>query len=261
MKKREERIRELSRRSFSEHKATVRVDTTDLTVIEWRNKNGSSNYYVQYIIDKKNGDIYISGDLGSCVSSWYGRMLLEEAVSRTQNIGYWMSKFQATSDDYEYKYGDIMDDLEEIKVDYIENKSDYGLEDMPDEEIEEDFEEILNILTEQWIGGQIFPQDAIDIIEKYNTEWWEDNTWTSLGERISPRVYLWSEGLKMAYEQYKDLKTDTVYDEIEDLIGAIEETCIDHTENEDGEWKTLTVDYNKWTDCFIKLEALKNKEE
>lgn len=206
MRDRELQIREQARKNFKNHVATVRVDENDIMVLEWRNKNGSSNLYIQYIIDKKRGFLSISGDLGDCNSCWYNPLKIDDMIRYTQNIGYWMGKFQATSEDYTYEQSDITNDLEEIKKYYIEHKSDYTWEDKSDEEIEEDFEEISFELEYNWEGGTRFAQDVIDIIEKYDSEWWDGGEWLRLGRRINPRVYIWSEGLKMAYEQMKSSK-------------------------------------------------------
>lgn len=46
------------------HKATLVQNTDRYTVIDWRKADGSGDYYVNYIIDKKRGSLIISGDLG-----------------------------------------------------------------------------------------------------------------------------------------------------------------------------------------------------
>lgn len=45
----------------------------DWVFIEWCNANGSSNCRIRYIINEKEGELHISGDLGSGVFYWYSK--------------------------------------------------------------------------------------------------------------------------------------------------------------------------------------------
>lgn len=86
---------------------------------------------------------------------------------------------------------------------YIANKSEYDFRDMQDVEIIADFEELIRIFTEKYeIGNGPYPQEAVDTIEKYDPDWYESE-FSNIGRRISSRIYFWSEGLKMAWEQIK----------------------------------------------------------
>lgn len=206
MKKREEEIRTQARKNFSNHQATVRINMNDILVIDWRNKDGCSDHYVQYMVDKSSGLLTISGDLGDCISCWYNKISISGLVGCVQNIDYWMEKFQAVSnsDDFTYKPSDIEEDVNAIRKEYLENKEDYLIEDKSDAEINEDFDELLCILMEYGVGNYPYPPDAVEIIEKYNEEWWDGGEFLTIGKRVSDRVYLWSEGLKMAYAQISE---------------------------------------------------------
>lgn len=67
----EEEILNECKEKFSTHKATLIQDTERYMIIDWRRADGSINYYVNYILDKKRGSLIISGDLGDCVATWY----------------------------------------------------------------------------------------------------------------------------------------------------------------------------------------------
>lgn len=200
METKERKEREKARAVFSNHVAAVRVDANDVMVIEWRDKSGSCLYYAQYIIDMRRGLLVVSGDLGYCLSDWGNALKVEKLVNFVQNVSYWIGKFKASSDCYTYKAEDIKEDLMEMRDEYIQNKSDYDL-DYPDDKIIKDFDELSDILCDNWNGEESLPQDAIDIIKTYDADWWDGHEWIFTGRRICSRVYLWSEGLKMAFEQ------------------------------------------------------------
>lgn len=42
---------------------------------------------------------------------------------------------------------------------------------------------------------------------------------------------------------------------------GIENGCIDHEENEDGEWITMTIDYSKWCELWWFIEKHKKLKE
>jgi len=58
-------------RHFKDHAATLVQDTDRFTIIDWRNRNGSSNYSITFIVDKKRGSLIVSGDLGDSIAVWY----------------------------------------------------------------------------------------------------------------------------------------------------------------------------------------------
>lgn len=67
----EEEILNKCKKRFAAHKATLIQDTDRYLIFDWRKADGSSDYYVNYILDKKRGNLIISGDLGDCIATWY----------------------------------------------------------------------------------------------------------------------------------------------------------------------------------------------
>lgn len=48
------------RERFATHKAILIQDTDRYLAIDWRKSNGSGNYYINYILDKKRGNLIIN---------------------------------------------------------------------------------------------------------------------------------------------------------------------------------------------------------
>lgn len=63
--------------NFSSHKAELIQDTERYFAVDWRKEDGSGDYYVNYILDKKRGSLIISGDLGDCIATWYNPTALK----------------------------------------------------------------------------------------------------------------------------------------------------------------------------------------
>ncbi|MDY6278695.1 MAG: hypothetical protein SPL63_01065, partial [Roseburia faecis] len=70
------------------HKATLIQNTDRYTIIDWRKGNGSGEYYVNYIIDKKRGSLIISGDLGDCIATWYNSNSVHDIARYTRSVDY-----------------------------------------------------------------------------------------------------------------------------------------------------------------------------
>lgn len=176
------------------HKATLLQNTDRYTIIDWRNGNGSGEYYVNYIIDKKRGSLIISGDLGDCIATWYNKCSVHDITYYIRSVDYFVGKFQCTSDDYVYDEDEI---IEEVK----NQLEDIGIEHT--EEFEEEFEDFKYELSDCVNKDGFFPNmvtTVSEFLDKYLGDyWWESsNTW---GRSISKKVYLWVAGLNMAVEQ------------------------------------------------------------
>lgn len=187
---------ERARKSFKDFKATLIEDTQRLTAIEWRNKDGSSNYYIDFMVDKEHGRLHISGDLGYCIADWYSPNDIINLSCYVRDICYFIEKMQATSDKYDI-------DAEEVKSDIESSLRELLEEDASEEEkeqFEEDLETIKDHIDDCYISRTegFIPDDTVrDLLDKYDPEWWEHG----YGEKISNRVYLWSVGLNMAVDQ------------------------------------------------------------
>lgn len=194
-----EKYREIAEERFKNHKASLVVDNERITIIDWRNEDGSSDYYVSFIVDKMRGSLHIDGDLGSCIATWYNPLKIKDLASYIyHDIGYFMGKFQCTSDDYSYDDDDVFDDLmdeldRESVEEYVERSDDY-------EDWSEFEEAVRDEICESMRGRLFVPTDELN---KIATDIFPD-AWEFLsdcGQRIDGRVYLWAIGFNMACRQ------------------------------------------------------------
>lgn len=198
-------VKERYRKRFKDHKATVLLENEDFLILDWRNKDGSGEYSVRYIVDCQKGNLLISGDLGDCIASWFNKVTSDDMVRYVNDIQYFMGKFQCSSDKYDYRWEDIKSDLDGIKEEYLKEHESYG---ESVDEIEEDFSEMLNLCGEMTFGDNIpYPDDFVKLAEKYAEPWWESR-FVDIGKRISGRVYLWAVGYQMALKQIRETVVD-----------------------------------------------------
>lgn len=199
----DEKTREDCRKHFATHKATLIQDTERYFAMDWRRSDGSGEYYVNYIVDKKRGSIIISGDLGDCIATWYNKMSVEDLKKYIGDVGYFMKKFQCTTDGYTLYDDDIMDDIREQLNDFDipefirEGKLKYPF-DFDDEG--EFWQMVENEICDSIRGRDFIPTEAlretIGLVDGDYFEWLY-----SCGKRIHPRVYLWAVGFQMACDQ------------------------------------------------------------
>ena len=197
-------INAICKEKFSTHKATLIQDAERFLIIDWRRADGSSDYYVNYIVDKKRGSLIVSGDLGDSIATWYNHLTAEKIKSFIHNdVGYYVGKLQCASNKYCYDEANIIADLKEYLQDcdddeliaaYNENGS-YSIESVP-----ELWDALENEVGSCIYGDKFVPSESIqNFCRELNADYWE---WLhSCGERIHPRVYLWAEGFYMACEQ------------------------------------------------------------
>lgn len=174
------------------HKATLIQNTDRYTIIDWRQKNGSVEYYVNYIIDKKRGSLIISGDLGDCIATWYNSNSVHDIARYIRSVDYFISKFQCASDIYDYDEDDILEDIEdELKEAGVDRT----------EEFKDDWDTFTCDFSDDCYKDGFRPsRDRTEFLSDYlGDDWWEgSDTW---GRRISGRVFLWIAGLNMAVQQ------------------------------------------------------------
>ena len=188
---------EQAKLSFKDHIVNYkRLD--GLETVDWRNKDGSSNYYVRYVFDESRCCLYISGDLGSAVVQLTEKATLKTLSNYINMISYFVGKIECSTDKYEYPYeavaADVMAEFEEWSADCIE----------PDEADKEKYQELKELFTElpSYCGlcdGWDIPDDVIEKLSEYVDEWYEHIL--HLGRRVDNRVILWLVGMNMAYKQ------------------------------------------------------------
>ena len=197
-------IKTLCKEQFLTHKATLIQDTERFLIIDWRRADGSGNYYVNYIVDKKRGSLIVSGDLGDSIATWYNPLTAEKIKSYIHNdVGYYIGKLQCASDKYYYDEENIVSDLK----DYLQDCDEYELINAYNkytycsvDSMAELWETLKNDISGCIFGNTFIPNSDIqNFCRELNEDYWE---WLySCGRRIHTRVYLWAEGFYMACEQ------------------------------------------------------------
>lgn len=199
MMKYDEKMKELGKR-FDTHKAAITVTTERFLGIDWRRADGSGDYYVSYLLDRKRGALYISGDLGDCIAVWYNPLSELDLKGYIRDIGYFIGKIQCASDLYCYNKDDVLEELHErFDDETVENYVSFVPEfDIADSE---EFWEIVGseVSDSMWTDGLRPTERLRGIIEDIDPDFFE---WIdSCGRSISPRVLLWAVGFRMACEQ------------------------------------------------------------
>ena len=191
-------------RHFRDHVATLIQDTDRFTIIDWRKRNGSGEYYINFIVDKKRGSLIVSGDLGESIATWHNPIKVSDLKDYIfKDITYYMSKFQCTSDSLVYDEDDVLESL----IDGL-----FGVEDDRSENIDtyiesscfDTFDEFKEALREE-VERSIFDKDFRPTERLYDlaTDVYPD-AWESLyqcGAKIDGRVYLWAIAFNMACDQ------------------------------------------------------------
>lgn len=168
----------------------------DWVFIEWRNANGSSNCRIRYIINEKEGELHISGDLGSGVFYWYSKNTWQDIARYANNFSYFNSKAEAKSDYGMTDWDVAKDDLRDFIQEYVEDEALKEIGYTEDEFIEE--------AMEGWdvYGDGTFTRDGLADEDVIN--FLLDNEFYSAGKVASNRERLWAIGLQMILEKYGD---------------------------------------------------------
>ena len=199
-----ERMYETAQQSFKDHLATLLQDSERFTIIDWRKADGSGDYYINFIVDKKRGSLIVSGDLGDSIATWYNPVKIRDLKQYIyHDIPYYMSKFQCTSNDYyydeEYVFACLMEHLFGNDEDFKYNLESYvaGSEFDSIEEFKADIMEEVerSINNDHFIPTERLMEIATDV---YPDAW---EGMHDCGAQIAPRVYLWTFGFNMACDQ------------------------------------------------------------
>lgn len=203
-----EKIKEYCDNAFSTHKATLVQNTDRYLIIDWRREDGSSNYYVNYIVDKQRGSFIVSGDLGDSIATWYNKINPSDIKNWIKNdIGYYVSKMQCTSDKYvcddEEIIADIKDNLELEDIDELIDAFNEHFNDFVDDGDENElWEQLKHEVCECIYGSKFIPSKSLEeFISTFDDDYW---AWLyDCGKRIHMRVHLWANGFYNACKQLK----------------------------------------------------------
>ena len=204
----DESIKNRYMKRFKDHKATVVLENENFLILDWRDKSGSGEYAVRYIVDCQEGNLIVSGDLGDCIASWFNNVTPDKLARYVNDISYFMGKLQCSSDTYDYQWSDIVSDLENIREEFLKDDENwnYGIS---ADEVEKDFAEMIRLCDEMTFGENVpYPKAFVELAEKYADPWWESE-FAHIGKRISGRVYLWAIGYQMALKQIRETAAET----------------------------------------------------
>ena len=176
---------------FENHVAKIVLHKPDILILDWRDKNGSREYYVRYILDKSMGSLIIQGDLGTAVASWYNRVETSDMVRYVQNIPYFIEKLVCSTDKYTYYDDDVKNDIEGHFVQLA-----CGCDEP--KEILRDMEYVVDKVIEAHHNNATYDDETIAVFSKYDIEPCDID---DFGRRISERIKLWSKGFVMSYDE------------------------------------------------------------
>lgn len=182
---------------FKNHEPTIN-DYGEIITIDWRNKNGSNEYYVRYIFD--NDVLVISGDLGyAVIRQWDNKLDIEKCSCWINQMRYITEKCEAYGRgdlfmwDYEYAYEDLENCLYEKCSDETE------------EDIAAELHEEL-ISTFSPTEGIFFSNRTHKLISEMDRD---IDIYTEIevcGKQFSPRYTAWLVGLKMIKEKMENVE-------------------------------------------------------
>ncbi len=212
--------REEAKASFSQYgqdfHATLVQEDDNFFIMDWHDRNGSGNMATRYILDKKNGTLIITGDSGSCIATWHNKTSPEEMARYIDSVDYFIEKIQCTEFKYSFEWKNVVDDLNELRKEYMSYVQEGDFYDnnrklITPEDCEEDFDEMQSILYDIDIReNMVYPEELTDIFEKYTTEWYEGG-FANLGKRVHIRIYQWIYGFQTGVKEIRDTNVVSEY--------------------------------------------------
>lgn len=189
----QERIKE-AEKAFANHTANY-SKSGKVAVLDWKNKNGSSNYGVRYVM--LDNVLYISGDLGSAVVQLKERATMPN-ISR-YHLDYFVKRIECSTALYDFD----LDDAEKEMRDYIYEMfedAEYYL----DEGEQKKVESAICNLCENAHDGIIFTDYADKTLNGIIPErYFEECEFMEFGKSLSMEVIFWYVGFRMAYENLR----------------------------------------------------------
>lgn len=166
-----------------------------LSTLDWRNKNGSSEYYIRYIFDEDKNSLYISGDLGNACVVLTEKATLKNLSSYINTVSYFIEKIKCSTDLYQY-------DNRIAEEEIMQRFEDYFGDTMVDEQWEE-IEDMISDISNNYFDcrtGIVANDSWIEVLESYDSDYFD---WIyRVGRRVDARVVLWLVGLNMAYYDF-----------------------------------------------------------
>ena len=183
---------------FESHIAKLILDNDDYFILDWRKENGSGDFYINYILDRKNGIFHITGDLGACFANLRRNASPEQVLDSMKNLDAFVKSFECSTDSYTITEEAIEKGLEEIKQELLLTDCFW------ETELVEDFERLkgyfLESLCEPAVDFMI--PGFIKLMEKYSDDWFE--TFGEVGKTVHPRVEAWVKGYELALKQLEN---------------------------------------------------------
>ena len=164
-----------------------------VSMYEWRNRDGSKHYSIRFVVDKYNGALYITGDMGEGILQVDGQFELKDWADVT--LDYFEEKIKCCSDvphfDEELFYEDF---IKEAKL------SGYEVDEEDDAPMLDCLCEFFRNNYEGLLTGTIREDlEAVTDMKGYDA-------WLSAcGRRYPVRVIYWHEAMKMI----KKIEEDT----------------------------------------------------
>ena len=204
------------------HRAVLLQNDPHFMRVNWQ-APGSMEYGIWYLLDKDNGMLYLSGDMGAAVFGWHHPQSARKIASFLSDIGYMISKAEASSDLYTCDEDDLKADiLDEIRdhcgtddevAQFLDTQKEVDEDpdwtDMIDrpyfrQDFKSEWEDFCFGLDDCIHESRFFPDDSRrEFLDDYlGPDWW--NHCDDWGRRIHPRVYAWAAGFQMAVRQLTD---------------------------------------------------------
>lgn len=205
------------------HKAYLLQNDPHFLRLIWQ-VPGSMEYGIRYLLDKDNGILYLSGDMGACIAGWHHPQSAHKIAGFLQDTGYFMSKIEASSDLYtcteEDLEADILDEIrehcgtEDEITEFLHTQKETGENpdwtDMVDhpyfrQDFKSEWEDFCSGLEDDCIrGDRFYPDEARrDFFEDYLGSDYPAGL-SDWGRRVHPRVFAWAAGFQMAVKDLTD---------------------------------------------------------
>lgn len=188
---------------FRDFEATLLPWSTPQCVgIDWKNRNGSKEHAVRFIIDAEAGNLIVSGDYGSCIARWDTNLTPAKVYTFFNDVGYFVGKIKCSTDLWDFQDDAVMEDLDELANNSMLH---------PEEK------DKLIAHLKYWFENHEFTMESVypDYILSELTELCPNWRYRipKLGQRVSERINIWRRAYRKSYEELSKRK------EFVDILG------------------------------------------